>query len=231
MRQLPENLAQGQAGVYTVAAQLLLRGIDPSFPAVDIGYDLIADGNIKVQVKSAHLGFKNAFKTTKAGAGYAFKLATRAVVSKHVVQKRVSRIFSQECDFVVLWGIEENRFWIVPAQLLDGKVAVYVGPKCSWVSTDFLALKEAKLSGKTYREIAKENNINLATAYNTINGKREQGERAAFTQELRSYEDRWDLLEQLQQEIDIVDGAFIHGDGVVAPEVSLDGLLEQNKKL
>ena len=36
MRKLPENLAQAKAGEYSVAAQLLLRGHNPFFPAVDI---------------------------------------------------------------------------------------------------------------------------------------------------------------------------------------------------
>lgn len=53
MRKLPENLAQGQAGVYTVAAQLLLRGHNPCLPAVDIGADIVLDSGVKVQVKSA----------------------------------------------------------------------------------------------------------------------------------------------------------------------------------
>ena len=48
-----------------------------------------------------------------------------------------------------------------------------VGPDVTWVDTDLEALRAAKESGKTYREIAKEMRVNLATAYNTIAGKRE----------------------------------------------------------
>jgi hypothetical protein len=193
MRQLPENLAQGQAGVYTVAAQLLLRGHNPSFPAVDIGYDLIADGCVKVQVKCAHLTFSSNYHKTGC---YAFKLATRTVVKAGRIRGTVSRVFSEECDFVALWGIEENRFWIIPAAVLDNKMGVYVGPKCSWVDTDLLKLREAKEQGKTYRQIAQENNINLATAYNTITGKRTQSDRTFFTDTVRGYEGCWNLISE-----------------------------------
>lgn len=192
MRKLPENLAQGQAGVYTVAAQLLLRGHGPSFPAVDIGYDLIADGCVKVQVKCAHLTFTSGYGESGC---YAFKLATRTVVKSKMRMINAPRVFSEECDFVALWGIEENRFWIIPAAVLDNKHCVYVGPKCSWKDTDLQKLREAKAQGKTYREIALENNINLATAYNTIAGNRVKGKKSEFTELVRSYEDRWDLID------------------------------------
>jgi ribosomal protein L13 len=58
MRKLPENLAQGKAGEHSVAAQLLLRGHNPFFPAVDIGADLVIESGIKIQVKTAHLRFQ-----------------------------------------------------------------------------------------------------------------------------------------------------------------------------
>lgn len=191
MRRLPENLAQGQAGVYSVAAQLLLRGHNPFFPAVDIGADLILDSGVKIQVKSTHLTFKTVYKQ----GAYAFKLATRAVVNKGAVQKRIARIFSQECDFVVLWGIEQNRFWVVPAATFDGHHGVVVGPDSSWKDADVEALKRAREEGKTYRQIAQDHNLNVATVHTTVSGARTMSDRTSLTREVRLYEGRWDLID------------------------------------
>ncbi len=204
MRKLPENLAQGKAGEYTVAAQLLLRGHNPFFPAVDIGADLILDSGIKIQVKSAHLRFQKGMYPQGA---YWFKLTVRCMMSNGKMTKR-ERVFSQECDFVVLWGIEQNRFWIVPAAHLDGHQLVVVGADVSWIDTDLEALRAAKESGKTYREIAKENGINLATAYNTIAGKREASGRTQMIKAIRGCEGRWDLIDEMLATIAVSDGAL-----------------------
>ncbi len=194
MRKLPENLAQAKAGEYSVAAQLLLRGHNPFFPAVDIGADVMLDSGVKVQVKSAHLRFQRG--VYEQGA-YWFKLATRAVISKGRVQKRVFRIFSNECDFVVLWGIEQNRFWIVPAAVFDGHQSVIVGPDAVWINdSQAEKVRQARIEGKTFRTIAKELGISAGSAYMIASDKRVgPSNRTTLASEVRSYENRWELIE------------------------------------
>jgi len=209
MRKLPENLAQAKAGEYSVAAQLLLRGHNPFFPAVDIGADVMLDSGVKVQVKSAHLRFQ---KGVYEQGAYWFKLATRAVVNKGAVQKRVSRMFSHECDFVVLWGIEQNRFWVIPAALLDGHQSVCVGPDSTWINdTQVEKVRQARAEGKTFRAIAKEFGISPASACMIVSEKRiGPSGRTSLTAEVRSYENQWNLIESYaatMQEAEVASGS------------------------
>lgn len=135
-RNLPPRLAQGQAGVYAVAAQLLLRGINPSFPAVDRGADIISDWGTRLQVKSGHRWYE------AWGGSYAFCLDSGQTIytygEGYKKGKRThKRMFSEECDFFVMWGIEDNRFWVVPSMLLDGKTTVVmVGKDTPWLRLD-----------------------------------------------------------------------------------------------
>lgn len=101
----------GMAGVYAVASQLCLRGITPCFPAVDSGADLILDNGVKIQVKCGklrrHPGFDNGV--------YCFDVNK---VSRK--DKRSAGIY----DFAAFWGVDENRFFIMPAGECTGAVWV-----------------------------------------------------------------------------------------------------------
>lgn len=123
-RNLPKNLAHGQAGVYRVASELLLRGYTPCLPIVDIGADLMLQEGLRIQVKTASLRKSKPYPN----GAYWFKLGRTERV-KNTQIFRTGRIFSEECDFVVLFGIDESRFWVVPTNLMDNHQCVVVGPK------------------------------------------------------------------------------------------------------
>jgi len=111
----------GQAGVYAVASKLALCGHNVLFPAVDEGYDLMLGNGLKIQVKSARLMFLSR-KKYQAGL-YSFSL--RRKMYDPSGKNRLSRImrpYSEVADFFVLWGVEEDRFWILPTSIKNKRI-------------------------------------------------------------------------------------------------------------
>jgi hypothetical protein len=115
----------GKAGEYAVAAQLLLRDVLVLWPAVDQGYDLETENHCRLQVRCGHLSNSDG----RASQHYAFMLRKRKPVpiSNTVAKVVPQRPFAEVCDFVVFWGIEQNRFWIVPPALCDGCAGIRLG--------------------------------------------------------------------------------------------------------
>lgn len=115
---------KGQAGVYAVASQLCLLGHVPFFPAVDHGVDLVMANGIRLQVKIACLTYpksgmrKNGTGGNYLGGAYGFNLR-RGVWdrSNNRWKRNESGTYHGVADFFVLWGIDENRFWIVPTSV------------------------------------------------------------------------------------------------------------------
>ena len=107
----------GKAGEYAVAAQLLIRGINVHFPAVDDGVDLIAGDNIRIQIKTSR---KAVIPKGRSGtAAYHFNVASSYYVKGSLVCTKRKRDWSKVVDFFVFWGIDENRFWVAPSVLLQ----------------------------------------------------------------------------------------------------------------
>ena len=109
----------GQAGVLRVASELMLRGFPVLFPAVDEGVDLFVEGGTRIQVKTTKMvlsGGKSSFRLTP---GYRMTRDGKVYLS--------ARNFSEYCDFVVLFNVKLDKFWIVPAGLLDGFKACSAG--------------------------------------------------------------------------------------------------------
>jgi len=109
MREAKQAAYTGKAGEYIVAGQLMLRGEKILWPSVDVGYDLMTRAGCRIQVKTAHL------YTAKETPRYFFPLRDKR------------NLFSEVCDYVVFYGIEQNRFWIVPSALVDSCTGVELG--------------------------------------------------------------------------------------------------------
>src|SRR5437867_747185 len=123
----PQNLLQGQAGVYQVASQLCLRGYNPMFPCVDHGADLVLEGGVRLQVKAGKLRYS---KVYPQGA-YWFHIERSRLINRRQIGVKIDD-WTVICDFAVFWGIDENRFWIVPAPELNGHVCLVLGPKLAY---------------------------------------------------------------------------------------------------
>ncbi len=101
-----------KAGELAVASKLALLGHVPMFPFVDVGFDIMLENGLRLQVKAAHL------KISSRGVqspGYNFNLR-RAAWDGFSGRSRQNgkKKYSEVADFFVLWGIDENRFFILP---------------------------------------------------------------------------------------------------------------------
>lgn len=152
----------GQAGVWAVASQLALRGHNCLFPAVDNGYDLMLANGLKIQVKTRYLTDRD-YKAYPHGM-YCFDLR-RPIWDK--TEGRVSptnyRSYKDVCDFFVLWGVDENRFWIIPSSIEQGTVSF--GSTASNVSRGPLV---SRCDGKAKRLALSENRWDLLDVNATV---------------------------------------------------------------
>jgi hypothetical protein len=96
------NLLLGEAGKYRVAAELLVRGIQVLFPAVDDGIDLFSGGNC-LQVKAARLGSDGA---------YSFQF--RHWVTRDHIRKQKHGRLHDGVTHVVLWAVNDDVFFVIP---------------------------------------------------------------------------------------------------------------------
>ncbi len=128
------TILQGQAGVYAVASQLCLRGMNPMFPAVDDGVDLMLSNGIRLQIKTARLIHPKLYVPGNTGSrggrqagyrhggAYCFGLRRGEWLPKEKKYQRVKRGYGEVADFFVLWGIDEDRFWIVPTSIKNRQI-------------------------------------------------------------------------------------------------------------
>lgn len=183
----------GMAGNLRVASELLLRELNVSLPCVDTGVDLEVEGLVRLQVKAAH--------AMKRPDGYGGQVGYTFTLHKFRQNKTkgaytVTRKFSDKCHFVVLWGIEQNRFWIVPADLLDGRMTIYVGPEGRWIATDAVKIKAMLDAGHTQRDIAHALGVSEMTMSRRIRKVlTEPCEVIANLIRIRECEGRWDYIQ------------------------------------
>lgn len=195
----PQNLLQGQAGVWRVASELALRGFTPHFPGVDFGYDIMIEAGVRIQVKCAHLSFRRPYPK----GAYWFKLAKGAIVSgSNTIKKRLTQVFSEKSEFVILWGIEQQRFWIVPSGHLDNHQLVVVGPDVGHRALDMGKVKALHAEGRSQEWIARELGVQQMTISRRLRGLYVEAQRAT-SQKVRECEGRW---VQIQECVDLAHG-------------------------
>ena len=198
IRKVPGNLLQGQAGVWRVASELALRGLLPHFPGVDFGYDLMIDGGIRIDVKCAHLSMRKPY----TNGAYWFHLRKSPIVTGfNTIRRRDTQIFSCKCDFVILFGIEQSKFWIVPAAILDAVQCCVVGEithgRSKYVECDAGPLQRDREAGLTYEQIAAKYGLTRNTVQRRIMNPLTRTDRRIHekAQLVRQHENRWDLIE------------------------------------
>lgn len=181
---------QGQAAVWAVASQLALRGVNPLFPGIDYGYDLKLENGLRIQVKSARL--QTSHPAYRHGA-YTFAWRKFNYVSPEK-RVRIVRHYQEVCDFLILWGVDENRFWIVPSNVRQQ--AVWFNRKSyedfSLVTSEMVS--NLKNRGMSAEAIAKELNTSRRTVNRIIKGGTSAWNDESGIRYLRTLEDRWDLL-------------------------------------
>jgi len=177
----------GQAGVYAVASELAIRGLHVHFPSVDYGYDLMIDHGIRIQVKAVR---KRTIDPKYGPDAYLFKFWTPGTVYK----KGRQRDYSSVCDFIVLWGVDERRFWIVPSALVANTTSVYLGPTGFYARRDFPDTRALAQTGLSKNEIAERLGITVQAVSYQLNGGRKRKPVQTATAQVRELEGRWDLI-------------------------------------
>ncbi len=183
------TVAQGQAGVYQVLAELILRGFRPYLPASDMGVDILLEQGVRIQVKTTMRG--STHHRFPEGT-FLFSLApARRVGKDNTVKIMPARVFSESCDFLVLWAIEAQRFWIVPAPVLDHRHTATISGRRQWRDFDSAQVDTLKAQGMTIAEIA----THLGVAPRTVTRRQTTfQELKRKDANLQSYENRWDLI-------------------------------------
>jgi hypothetical protein len=175
------RLMIGQAGVFRVASALLLKGHVPSFPSVDTGVDILLDNGLRIQVKSRNM------QTTHPSYPLGFYNFSVKENNRDVV-----RDWTKIVDFIVFWGINEDRYFIVPAS--EAVQNFTISPKdATKYCVDVDAMRVLRDKGMTYQEIAEQFGINDMTVARNL-AKRSKLNSPKGNRHLASYEDHWDLL-------------------------------------
>lgn len=192
MRDQKQSPLTGRAGEYAVASQLLLRKLVPCWPSVDDGCDLLAISGCRIQVKSAHL-----YNRGDGEPRYFFPLPKmRRIPNSDKTTKLVLRkTFVERCDFVVFWGIEQNRFWIVPSVLCDSCTGVELGfdSKLPRFVGNVSDMREMLKLGYTRGQVAKHYGIQRTSLQQFLDSGKDTIDETVASQ-MRACENRWDLI-------------------------------------
>lgn len=184
---------QGQAAVHRVVSELIFRGMTVAMPCVDDhGVDIYA-GSLRIQVKSAYY---RKDKTYPTGA-YWFKLTHGSIVTgNNTIRKRGGRQFSAQCDFVVFMGIDEQRFWIVPAAMLDRStlVTLRLGPDGFHKRGEYEETKKLRAEGFTLDAIADKLGISQVAVSYRLRGGNAKQPKATMSSRVRELENKWELI-------------------------------------
>lgn len=191
MRNAKHAALTGKAGEYAVAAQILLHDTAILWPAVDVGCDLMTETGCRIQVKCAHL------YNHPDGPRYHFPLPkTRRLPNSDKTTKLVVRkTFVTVCDFVVFWGIEQNRFWITPADLADSCTGVDLGfdSRQRRFVGSVADMREMLSLGYSRYKVAKHFNIERTSLQQFLDSGKDLIDETVVSQ-IRACESRWDFI-------------------------------------
>lgn len=188
------TILQGQAGVYRIASELMFRGHHVCFPAADLhGVDLLLESGVKIQVKTANLGF---YERTPQGA-YWFNFGQSKYSDELKKLIKVKRDYSTQCDFVILFGIDDSKFWVVPAAILNGANGVVMGRAEQYKNLNPDVIQELQEQGHTQEEIGRLLDVDQSTISRRNSGKYISPKRT-LTIQVRLCENAWHLIHELE---------------------------------
>lgn len=116
----------GKAGELRVASELLLRGFKPALTLEIDEADIILRHGLRIQVKTSSRNKNNSYTFT-------FKGWKRTESGDRKQEKHEL----QNIDFVILWAIDDNEFFIIPAGTIRAR-------KASCLSISFPGQKTSK---------------------------------------------------------------------------------------
>ena len=184
----------GKGGEHIVAGQIMLRGLNVYFPAADQGADLIVENGCRIQVKTSHLRVTASVAKAWKDGVYSFHFPKRRYMATAAGETKLRRYhkFSDRCDVVVLYGIEQARYWIVPASDLDNRQAAFFG-KRSHIAFDANTedIKRFREEGYSTYEIAKKIGLSQSAVWERLHDDGLDRYRRQYTTDLRTCENAW----------------------------------------
>jgi DNA-binding transcriptional ArsR family regulator len=189
----------GQAGVFRVASELLLRGHIPAFPTVDDGVDIVLDNGLRIQVKARRLMVRRGYPQ----GVYFFCSRDRklhASTNRKARGRSSTRTLSEVCDFFVYFGIDEERFFVIPADKVPP--AFYVPPVGIEMrrKAPLELIASLREKGMSLRQIASEIGIDPATVtrhlkrYNSKDDPKGSLYLSAGNRYFATFENGWEQL-------------------------------------
>jgi hypothetical protein len=191
------NHRVGKAGEHAVASQLLLRGADVYFPSYDYGVDLLTSNGCRIQVKSAHLNASAKMIDVHGEGTYSFGMTRtkRLAVSRDRAELRKKLKPSEFCDVVVFWGIDQNRFWIIPASLADGTQCFNLGRAITPRFVGNIAdVREMLALGYTHDKIATHYGVARTLITQILHRPGFISQDASATAKARACENAWETI-------------------------------------
>lgn len=143
----------------------------------------MAENGCRIQVKTTHSLPEDNKANYPAGA-YWFalpkvRIRSTSTVGKFRVVKRPK--FSDICDVVVFYGMEDDRYWIVPAKFCDGVSAFVMGfENPRRFSGDINELRELNKNGMSHEKIAEKFNCHRVTVTRLINSDKDYQKQSNF---------------------------------------------------
>jgi hypothetical protein len=183
----------GKAGEYAVAAQLLLRNVLVYWPSVDMGCDLETENSCRIQVKCAHLS--NGDDRESPNYQFMFRKQEPVPISNTVAKLVPRKLLVDVCDLIVFWGIEQNRFWIVPAALCDACTGIRLGGTLSTTPrlvANIADVREMVSLGYTQPQIAKHYGVKRSTVQRFLNEGKDCDE--SIVSQARACENAWEKI-------------------------------------
>ena len=110
-----QNLHTGKAGELRVASELLLRGHQVYLTMVDSGIDIVLGNGKTIQVKSS---------MPRSNESH---ISPRYTFTFRSWKREPHRLDS--VDFAILWAISHDTFFIIPTEILRGKITISVTPQ------------------------------------------------------------------------------------------------------
>lgn len=180
----------GEAGLLRVMSELILRGHHPYRPAVDDhGVDIMLSTGVRIQVKTARLHTRKWKHGSVVGEKTAYNLSLGWTAAGRVhAPIRRARSYDKECEFLIIFGVDEQRFWIVPSFIVGGKQCLVLGPRDRVTAEE---MHQLRLQGMQEQDIAKSLGVNRKTVYNRSQSDLKVG---GFVRAVRACEGKWDLL-------------------------------------
>lgn len=176
----------GLAGVHAVASQLALHGHNPCLPGVDYGFDLMLDSGIRIQVKASSLYMTHPAYPTGA---YRFSIRENLTVKagQQVRGRRLKRDWKNLCDYFIFWGINENRFFIMPCEFVRGNT-FYIRRESPARVSNKAAARSWKKEGRSTGWIAEQLGISLKECRWLLAS-------CPKNEKFLNYEEAWDQLD------------------------------------